>query len=119
MFRLTVAGSVGGFARASYASALVLVLATPGVELQVDEIEIEEIDPASFGLTTRIHVAGRGTPEAHAMGALRTLVCATTPTCAHASANPNPHSYPYPTPTPTPHPHPHLVLALTLALTLA
>ena len=86
-----------------------LVLETPGVELQIDEIEeIEEIDPASFGLTTRIHVAGRGAPEAHAMGALRTLVCATTPTCAHASANPDPHSYPcpYPNPTPTPTPTP-------------
>ena len=87
-----------------------LVLEAPGVELQVDEIEIEEIDPASFGLIARIHVAGRGAPEAHAMGALRTLVCATSPTCALASANPNPHSYPYPYPTPTPHPHPLLAL---------
>ena len=84
-----------------------LVLEAPGVELQIDEIEIEEIDPASFGLIASIHVAGRGAPEAHAMGALRTLVCATTPTCALASANPNPHSYPCPDPTPTPNPHPH------------
>ena len=81
-----------------------LVLEAPGVELQLGEIEIEEIDPASFGLIARIHVAGRGAPEAHAMGALRTLVCATTPTCALASANPDP--------TPT------LALTLLLPLTL-
>ena len=83
-FSLTVGGTVAGFVRSTYASALVLLLDVPEVDLQIEEIEIEEVTPASISVTALLHVAGRASSEA--MLLLRTLVCATALACADASS---------------------------------
>ena len=83
-FSLTVGGTVAGFVRSTYASALVLLLDVPEVDLQIEEIEIEEVTPATISVTALLHVAGRASSEA--MLLLRTLVCATALACADASS---------------------------------
>jgi hypothetical protein len=115
-FSLTAGGTADGFVRAAYASALVLLLDVPEINLQIDEIEIDEITPASLRLTALIHVAGRASSEA--LVALRTLACTTadaSDACAGASFNPYPYPYPYPCPChclcpcpcPCPYPYPY------------
>ena len=73
---------MGGFVRATYAAALALLLDVPQVNLVLEEVDLEQVAPASVRVAALIRV-GAGV---EAMVALRTLVCANALACGAASS---------------------------------